>query len=279
MNLIRQRDDLKEANQAGAISKAQLELALAAPVFFWHHGNISLTNDEEQWLYDNVMEPFGIDSYFPRITPFPEFRLNYSDVPVYEQIFVSDQKFLCFRSEDRYSHPDIKLWTVHFTERGWDKYRMWIYANGKKLDMDTRRAGRIELKSDMSEIENLGSAPMNNLAFFLFDLMAGVSTVVKVTSDQPGRSVEWHKAREHYLMINRAGAQTMRETKRDPTMESILRSAHWRRAHLRRLMSDKWTHKKGLLVPVRKAWVGPDEWTGTDGKIYKVQNIVPQRLI
>ena len=65
-------------------------------------------------------------------------------------------------------------------------------------------------------------------------------------------------------------AMQVRDVRRPITDHDIKRAAHWRRAHFRRLHSERFTHKRGQLVPVSEAWVGPEEWIGLDGKIYKV---------
>jgi len=114
------------------------------------------------------------------------------------------------------------------------------------------------------------NCPMQWLCFFMLDVMTSKNIVLKVTPDAKGRSVEWVKSREHYLVIGRKQAATLRERKSGPTDHELKRAAHWRIAHFRRLMSDKFKHKQGMLVPVKEAWVGPDEWIGSDGKTYKV---------
>ena len=72
--------------------------------------------------------------------------------------------------------------------------------------------------------------------------------------------------------------EKLRESKGSVTNEELIRAAHWRRAHLRRLSSGRFVNKRGLLVPVKKAWVGPEEWEGHDGKIYTVVGMEPPPL-
>ena len=117
------------------------------------------------------------------------------------------------------------------------------------------------------------NSPMEWLAFFMLDVMTPKNIVLKVTPQAKGRSVEWIKAREHYLVIGRKLAVNLRERKSNPTDHELKRAAHWRIAHFRRLMSDKFKHKRGMLVPVKETWVGPDQWVGSDCKTYKVVDI------
>lgn len=84
-----------------------------------------------------------------------------------------------------------------------------------------------------------------------------------------GRSVEWVKSKTHYIILDNSAARRLRNGK--PVDESkITRAAHNRRAHWRRLTSDRFTKAKGRKLWVRSAWIGPKEWEGTDRKIYKL---------
>jgi hypothetical protein len=106
----------------------------------------------------------------------------------------------------------------------------------------------------------------------VFDIMNPANIVLRVEPKSEGRSVEWVKSRTHYCILNKAHALRCSMGKRGPSDLEIERSAHWRRAHMRRLMSDKFTHKKGQLVFIKQSWVGPEEWEGSDRKIYRVIN-------
>jgi hypothetical protein len=306
MNLMRQRDDLKAACDNDCINKAQLEMALASPVFQWYGGDRNMSDDEEEWLFTNVMDampamlgkgevrPDDIHPsadmrgreltpgrvIWPRVTPYDCFRVSYLDTPVYEQWFIGAKKALCFRCDNGHSHPEVKMWSVHATNRGDPSWRMWIWINGVRMDMakNKLRAGSIEMMANPEELSNLASSPMNWLAFFLFDVMSNSSVVVRVRPNVEGKSVQWHQAREHLLVMHHAKAQKLQQKQVGPSDKDLVRGAHWRRKHLRRLSSDKFVHKKGLLVPVKRAWVGPEEWKGNDNKIYKVVTFEPTTL-
>jgi hypothetical protein len=89
---------------------------------------------------------------------------------------------------------------------------------------------------------------------------------------QTGRSAEWIKAREHYVLIhkthpaNRAGAVGVFQK----TDSSCTRSAHSRRAHYRLLRSPKFKNKVGQKVWVKSTWVGPREWSDSSNQIYRI---------
>lgn len=116
------------------------------------------------------------------------------------------------------------------------------------------------------------------LSYFLFEIMLPGNTVLRIEPAQGStpRSAEWRLARTHYVIVNRKQAEQCREKRTVPTARQIVLAAHWRRAHFRLLRSEKFTHKRGQLIPVSQAWVGPEEWTGLDGKIYKVLNLNAQ---
>ena len=106
---------------------------------------------------------------------------------------------------------------------------------------------------------------------FCFDVMSNTNAVIRVSpKPSPGKSIEWQLARTHYCLLTKQQAMHVRDVRRPITDHDIKRAAHWRRAHFRRLHSERFTHKRGQFVPVAEAWVGPEEWIGLDGKIYKV---------
>jgi hypothetical protein len=48
------------------------------------------------------------------------------------------------------------------------------------------------------------------------------------------------------------------------------RIAHARRGHLRLLRHPRYTHKRGQMVRVRAAWIGPKEWKDFNGSTYVI---------
>lgn len=280
MNPIRQRQDLNEAYELKCISKNQLAMAVKSPVFLINGNRPKLTDIEVDWILDNVMTDSGKDGNapFPTLTPFDCFRLAYADYPIYEQWWVNHEKALCLRCDDGYSDKKVKMYSLHYLERRGPGIEIWIWCNGIKWDVNTKRAGKVELMSEDKDFKRFTNAPFQSLGIFLFDVMSGINTVLKVSKEQPGRSVEWHSSHSHYLILAPKQAQKCQQHKRGPTDHELKRGVHWRRAHLRRLTSEKFIHKRGLLVAVKKAWVGPIEWIGLDSKTYKVVSFEKKKI-
>lgn len=94
----------------------------------------------------------------------------------------------------------------------------------------------------------------------------------KPNAKRDPRHVEWiaRKAREPRLIVLRRSefeAQVHREELR--TGSPTTRAAHRRRAHWRRLTSERFTHKRGQEVHVRAHYVGPRE-LAYNGERYEV---------
>jgi len=272
MNPMRQRDELKKMCAAGVFKSTLLDVVLSAPVFLYKatHGD-DFTDSEEQWMRDNIFEMHG-ESGFPKAYPFPAFRISYTDIPVFEQWVIGKTQCICVRCDDGYSHEKVVLWSMHLYTRYEQKMKMCAWANSIAIE-DNGWAGKIQMIATEEERRVFANACLRWLGMFLFDVMSQSKVILKVTPNNPGRSVEWVKQRTHYLVLDGKHAQKCRDRKGGPTDHELVRAAHWRRAHLRRLSSDKFKHKKGLLVMVKRAWVGPEEWKGDDGKIYKVINM------
>jgi len=269
MNLMNQRRDLSDLYENKIIEKTMLESALRGPVFVCDALHKNFTDDEKQWLADNVMyDSSTSDGCFPKIVPFEVFRLSYPHDGSYSQWWFDMETHIA-ATILRAGEKDISKRFHHAHFRfGITRWKPEVKAN---VFLDFKEGFQ---EPEMQEpIQKVFNAHLRDLIHFLFDVMSSTSTIVKVTDDQPGRSVQWRLNREHYLVLNHHQAQTMQKNKRGVTDKDLVRGAHWRRAHLRRLSSDKFKHKKGLLVPVKKAWVGPEEWKGHDGKIYKVTEL------
>lgn len=277
MNLMNQRRDLQQAYELGMISKEQLQTAMSSPVFICGSAETyeNFTDEEFEWISKNVMyDQHDSTGFFPRIVPFECLRIVTDKHRSYTQWWfdIENEEASCLYHPDKSVLDDLvsnDIDSVHFRfkifrSKDTSLGRVWI--NKKQITAKEINCSGKTLTGVLGGIER-------DLVRFLFEVMSNSSTVLKVTDDQPGRSVQWHLNREHYVLINNHQAQTMQKKKRGIMKQDLVRGAHWRRSHLRRLMSDKFKHKKGLLVKVKKAWVGPLEWKGHDGKIYKVTEI------
>ena len=297
MNLMRQRDDLKAACEAGALSEEQVKAALESPVFCWRSSNLGngrhshFTEEEWEYLVANIMEeepvePDGVHKggvlLFPKVTPYECFRISYTDFTIYEQWWIGKNKALCFHcDEQEVSGKPIKTWLVTGVVRGSPYQKAWVYIDTKKVDLShidheqkrIRVSRTASLLADEETVSEVVACCNKYLSYFLFEIMSNQSVTLRVRPHQPNKSVQWHQAREHYLVVHQQKAQQCQTKLHGISDHDLIRGAHWRRAHLRRLCSEKFRNKKGQLVPVRKAWVGPTEWQGHDNKIYKVVNL------
>lgn len=277
MNLMRQRDEISAMEKARLIKPTLVQIALEAPVFQWWCGERSLTpgSPEHQFMVDNILELIPVKSEgpdkpagevgWPRITPFEHFRISFldEDRPDFDQWIFSGDQFVCIRCDTRIKRG-TKLWQVQIGEKGNASVQIWNRVNEVPRDIPDEHR---------EIVAEYAAQPMVSLAFFLFDIYSGATNVIKVSPDEPKRSVQWRKAREHYLVLHHKQTKELQRTGRPANDGDLIRSAHWRRAHLRRLSSGRFVNKRGLYVPVRKAWVGPEEWRGKDGKIYTVVGI------
>lgn len=120
-------------------------------------------------------------------------------------------------------------------------------------------------------IKTVAQLIMDAFKHFLIDAMHPANTIVKIgPAKKEGDNVKWRLAHTHYVILNQKQARLCQSKSRGPSDQQLIRAAHWRRAHFRRLSSGRFINKRGALVPVRHAWVGPKEWTGMDQKTYKV---------
>lgn len=274
MNLIRQREELQRLLDKRMIKKPLLDTALAAPVFQWWCGDRDCPpgTPEHEFMMENIIElvpcpsggpgkPAG-DVAWPRITPFEVFRISFldKDRPDFDQWWFSGDQFCVVRCDTKIE-KGTKLWFTEVATKGKADIETWTRVNEEPKDIPD---------GFVNEVSEYAAQPLAALAFFLFDIYSGATNIIRVRPDEPSRSVQWRLAREHYLVLHHKQTKELQATRRGVNDGDLIRSAHWRRAHLRRLSSGRYVNKRGLLVPVKKAWVGPEEWKGKDGKIYTV---------
>lgn len=113
--------------------------------------------------------------------------------------------------------------------------------------------------------------------------------IVEVIPNKQGKSVEWLKARTHFVLLptnviqesQRPGGISKKEQS-----ELLMRCAHERRGHVRHLRADRYA--KGpdgqvrqknpagfyATVWIKDTWVGPKEWKSQDAQtIYKIRDL------
>jgi len=111
------------------------------------------------------------------------------------------------------------------------------------------------------------------LCWFIREVSLPSNFISSVSPDKKGKSVEWVKARTHYVLLHKAHPANSKEVSAGSTVsrntESIKRQAHTRRAHARVLRSPRFRNKLGLTIHVKATWVGPSEWR-ENGSIYRM---------
>lgn len=106
---------------------------------------------------------------------------------------------------------------------------------------------------------------------FCIDWMNPHFFPAKVQPKKDGKSIQWLEPRTHYVLVHKSRGIKKAAGVRPPTPgEELQRMAHSRRAHWRLLRSSVFRHKQGTYVPVKECWVGPEEWEGDSGQIYKM---------
>ena len=276
MNIIRQREKLKELHRRGILETSHLHASLNCPVFEWDPApdGYKLTEADQKFVADHLQTS---NSNVPTCAPFDCFRIVYSFTDCFDQWFYykQERKWILFRCAAASKETGPEQWFVNVY--GFDagspcEYRVWV---GGKLATHLIMDKQGKIYPDNREIMQ---ECLRTLSYFLFEVMLPGNTVLRVEPPREStpRSAEWRLARTHYVILNRKQAEQCREKRTGPTTRQIVLAAHWRRAHLRLLRSEKFTHKRGQLIQVSQAWVGPAEWIGLDGKIYKVLNLNEQ---
>ena len=126
---------------------------------------------------------------------------------------------------------------------------------------------------------------LKSIAAFNISANSPSNHVAEVMPDQPGRSVEWKKARTHYTLIthghpaNNTSVSHGSKVAADPT-EELTRLAHNRRAHQRTLRAARFRYARGKTIWVKAAWIGPKEWRDEGGKqIYRILEPVAEAKV
>lgn len=275
MNTVRFRELLKRMHEAGVYAAGALHQLLHAPIFAYERrGNLGL--DELEWCQQNVCG--GESRQIPTRLPFPMFSImlrveEHDDgvEPIGIIVSAEPRQFTAPDGTPRTSMlnlvnifkvDDIECWLqVAYTGPVKDGCALEMWKNGQRFKPTS------EMPEAMNDVASIARVVVLMLCF---DLFSTNSTAIRVEPPANGRTVQWVLSRTHYLILGKKQAQNLRDRQRGAGDHDIQRAAHYRRAHLRRLVSDKFKNKKGMLVPVKHSWVGPEEWVGLDRKIYKV---------
>lgn len=126
---------------------------------------------------------------------------------------------------------------------------------------------------DRQAIDCYDNAARHVLFSFFANLMNPHLHQATVRPDKQGKSVTWMRQRTHYVFIHKNHKANKRGFvgRADCDDNShINRMAHSRRAHDRVLRHPRYKHKVGQKIRVKSCWVGPKEWQGNSGQIYRI---------
>lgn len=280
MNIVHVREYPQQLAEIGVYDKGVADSFAKAPVFLMPYPEVQLTPQEKEFCVQNFMA--GENMSVPTKLPYPFFNLvvHMGELPEQKEL----GKDVILQVTNRPTIDDIPpAEQLLFIVRGQSQYNKWTWIacayNGRYQDgmrIGVWRNGENwgnNIKGDTHKedcLTALMSTSRTLVAYFLFELMTPTTVTVRVTPNKPSKSVVWHESRTHYLLLHKTQVRSMMSGKRGPSQQEIERAAHSRRAHMRRLMSEKWVNKRGQIVFVKESWVGPTEWQDTDGKIYKV---------
>ena len=258
---MRQRECLKRARHLGILTLDGLCDALAAPVFVMSDIEEGRrTESEISWIEQHLCHYTGNLKF--EWSPYPCFRLCLPDSWFSVWVGGDATRALLWLNGDKIPAAKFKMGT----REGRGCVDFWLY------DEDGSQVAPENLSESVApeEREMFAQRAHSNICQFLLVVSSKAASTLRVREDKPDKSAEWHLAREHYLILPRSQAQRISKARRGVSHRDMQLAAHWRRAHFRRLTSDKFTRKKNSVIPVKQAWVGPKEWVGLDRKIYKV---------
>ena len=122
-------------------------------------------------------------------------------------------------------------------------------------------------------LRDQSQAIFTSICWFIREVSSGGNFIASVHPDKQGKSVEWIKARTHYVLIHKAHPANQKDIQAGAKVKeddkSMKRQAHSRRAHIRILRSHRFKNKVGQTIRVKACWVGPDTWKQF-GSIYKI---------
>lgn len=135
--------------------------------------------------------------------------------------------------------------------------------------------GSVVKKSDFTDpnaLELYDNASRHVLFSFLANFLNPHLHVASVRPNKQGKSVEWTQQRTHFVFIHKSHKANQKTFtgKADLESDHIERMAHSRRAHIRVLRHPRYKHKFGQTIRVKSCWVGPKEWEGNSGQVYRI---------
>lgn len=250
-----------------------------SPIFVWDDVEddklISMQNDDVSRRIINE----------PNLLPFPTMRLwvnaNLSDSQDGTRGFkawISHQnnKIIC---QVRMLGPEKTKLTTFIATTGHQDPA----SQNVSLRVSHRYDGKVVPKENLEKclhpqqaqrLQDQTYAIFTSICWFIREVTSPSSFVASVTPDKQGKSIEWTKARTHYVVLHKAHPANRQGVAKGSSVvldaSRITRQAHTRRAHARVLRSPRFRHKLGQTIMVRSCWVGPDEWKQS-GSIYQLR--------
>ena len=277
MNITAIRETVKRMHAADVIPAKHAEALRLCPVFVIG-SKLAWTEDEKLWTEENIMG--GENKCVPVNLPYKAFIIFYPRTPN-EPTSTEDSCYYVIQ-DNVDAEVNGKLQTTIMTvveaqKDSGDGEEYWVRVRWTgKHDDGTIVSGWVDgvqkpFTSSNNNLIRLSVVIRQVVARLCYDVMSKTSAVLRVEpKPRPDKGVEWHLSRMHYCILTKKQAMKIRDGGKGVSHHDLRRAAHWRRAHFRTLMSPRYKAKRGQRVPVCEAWIGPEQWKGSDGKIYKV---------
>jgi len=256
----------------------------AAPLF-----DYETSWDKEQSL---LHEPTSLEDVEQLQWPFPTFRLAMveRDVPDNERVDGTPSKdyvshFVANKRND--GTVALLIWWRNPREK--NKYaimmHVWTYhmQDGHRTDASlyVPQHGGWELPVTMPRdcVSTMAGSAIASLASFLLDCSQPSNHIAEVRPNQPGRSVEWLRARTRHTLITHGHPANSKAVAERECVEldhiaqlaELKRMSGNRRGHWRTYRHERYTYARNSRRWVKQTWCGPKEWMDAGGRqIYKI---------
>lgn len=193
-------------------------------------------------------------------------------------------------------HAIISIDSLYKDEEGWTQrklYPIWIMLLQVKFDERQGEylftpvigvSGKWIKPADLFKtrtfqdgmIRTMCSGALNSICAFAYDCALPQTHVATVQPAEERKSVEWTKARTHYVLITHGHPANRKEVKPGERVANdqageLTRMAHGRRAHWKTYRHERYRFARGQRRWIKATWVGPKEWRDEGGKqIYKL---------
>lgn len=236
---------------------------MKAPIFDWHCDDQSSTGAPASNVFHEAMRRGDV------VFPFDRLRLHVTlwrgDEPRSIRYWiVQHRSFLSAVAYSVNAHFKDIFDCIWFNGEN-EAYEHMRVIDGETCDLDWMEQRSTDPDWINQQLQGMFHARWGLLLGFYSEYSSPLNFLASVTSARSRRTVAWRESSDHYVLLTpnhpankrnvAAGSQVDHPDGEHPPL-----SAHWRRAHWRELRDPRFTQKRGVRVPVRQAWVGPDEW-------------------